>query len=75
MRHSIWVAALAGFLLTSCSDPPRTPPVSTYLMGEKVHLGKLSYTFLRLSGSPIWARAVGAHAARPLLYGPLQRDE
>ena len=46
MRHSICVAAVlaSGILLVSCSDTPQTAPVSSYLMGEKVHLGKLSYT-------------------------------
>ncbi len=46
MRHSICVAAalISGLFLTSCSETPKTPPVSSYLMGEKVHLGRLSYT-------------------------------
>jgi hypothetical protein len=46
MRHSIRIAAVlaAGILLTSCSSTPETPPVSSYLMGEKVQLGRLSYS-------------------------------
>ena len=46
MRDSIClaVALVSGVFLTSCSSVPATPPLSTYLMGEKVQIGKLSYT-------------------------------
>jgi hypothetical protein len=45
MRHSIRIAAVLSFafLLSSCSGP-ETPPVSSYLMGEKVQLGRISYS-------------------------------
>jgi len=34
----------AGLLLGGCSPTPSHPPASTYLLGEKVQLGRLSYT-------------------------------
>jgi hypothetical protein len=44
MRHSIVTAlATAGLLLSGCSTPS-APPINNYLMGEKVLLGRLSYT-------------------------------
>jgi hypothetical protein len=43
MRPSICIAA-ACLALAGCSSTPETPPISNYLMGEKVALGKLSYT-------------------------------
>src|SRR5207248_2565946 len=44
MRNSACLLlSAAGLLMNGCSEPaPR--PVSTYLMGEKVQLGHLSYT-------------------------------
>lgn len=45
MRRFAWTAAVAaGLFLTGCSSTPPTPPPSTYLLGEKVELGRLSYT-------------------------------
>lgn len=45
MRHSICtVAAAACLFLAGCSSTPSTPPPSNYVMGERVLLGKLSYT-------------------------------
>jgi hypothetical protein len=45
MRHSVFVAAAAASLvLTSCSSAPTTAPVNSYVMGEKVRLGRLNYT-------------------------------
>jgi hypothetical protein len=46
MRHSKFVASVlaSGVFLISCSDGPKAAPISSYLMGEKVHLGRLSYT-------------------------------
>jgi hypothetical protein len=36
--------ALAGLILGGCSSTPSTPPPTTYLLGEKVQLGAISYT-------------------------------
>ena len=36
--------ALAGLILAGCSSTPSTPPPATYLLGEKVQLGGISYT-------------------------------
>lgn len=45
MRHSISIAvAAACLILAGCSATPSTPPPSNYVMGEKVLLGRLSYT-------------------------------
>lgn len=46
IRHSVRIAAVlaSGILLTSCSSTPETPPISSYLMGEKVQLGRISYS-------------------------------
>jgi hypothetical protein len=45
MRFSGFAAiALAGLVLVGCSSTPTTPPPSTYLLGEKVQLGTISYT-------------------------------
>lgn len=41
---AVSAAVLAAALLAGCSSAPSTPPPSTYLMGEKVQLGRLSYT-------------------------------
>jgi hypothetical protein len=43
MRHSICTVLLASCILAGCSTPA-APPISNYLMGEKVLLGRLSYT-------------------------------
>ncbi len=34
----------APLFLAGCSSAPAKPPISTYLLGEKVQLGRLSYT-------------------------------
>jgi hypothetical protein len=36
--------ALAALVFGGCSSTPSKPPMSTYLLGEKVQLGRLSYT-------------------------------
>ena len=45
-RYSIGCSIVfaSAVLLASCSGTPETPPVSSYLMGERVQLGRLSYT-------------------------------
>jgi hypothetical protein len=43
LRFAALGAAMLG--LTGCSSAPATAPMSTYLLGEKVQLGKLSYAF------------------------------
>jgi hypothetical protein len=45
MRHYAYAAiAAAGLFLGGCSSTPATQPPSTFLLGEKVQLGRLSYT-------------------------------
>jgi hypothetical protein len=36
--------AAAGLVFSGCSSSPASLPLNTYLMGEKVELGRLSYT-------------------------------
>jgi len=43
MRISAYISAAAVLIFAGCSGPTTTP-VNTYLLGEKVQLGKLSYT-------------------------------
>lgn len=45
----------AGLLLGGCSSGPGTPLPSTYLLGEKVQLGRLSYTVFETQ----WLTQVG----------------
>lgn len=45
MRHSACLLlAATGLFLNGCSSTPAAPPISNYIMGEKVQLGRLSYT-------------------------------
>ena len=59
MRHSLCSAvAMAALLLAGCSTPA-APPVNSYLMGEKVLLGRLSYTVFETQ----WLTHLGESAA------------
>jgi hypothetical protein len=45
MRQSaLSVVAATAFLLAGCSSAPPNPIIGNYVMGEKVQLGRLSYT-------------------------------
>jgi hypothetical protein len=44
MRHLIQTAVAAACLVLAGCSAPAAPPISNYLMGEKVLLGRLSYT-------------------------------
>ena len=76
MRNSVFLLLAVVGPVPNAVLPPAAPPLSTYVMGEKVQLGHLNYTVFETQ----WLTQLGEGAnspgaAEPLFPGPHERGE